>query len=117
MEFANLEEDNQIELNRIKTRIEFNIDNFLLLIKGKSYNSSTIRSARNFLLLIHTTQELTEQSMKHITISNDLETTKQEIVKDTIKLQELYDKYNDHAEGRKTSTPLKSLRVLIQDFT
>tara|TARA_B100001939_G_C16637546_1_gene486141 strand:- start:267 stop:617 length:351 start_codon:yes stop_codon:yes gene_type:complete len=114
MEFANLA-DNQLDLITIKTRIELNLDNFLLLIKGKSYNSSTIRSAKNFLLLIHTTHELTEQAIQHITISNDLETIKQEIIQDTIKLQELYDKYNDHAEGRKTSTPLKSLRVLIQD--
>ena len=115
MKFANLL-DNQLDLITIKTRIELNLDNFLLLVKGKSYNSSTIRSAKNFLLLINTTQELTEQAIQHITISNDLETIKQEIIQDTIKLQQLYNKYNDHAEGRKTSTPLKSLRVLIQDL-
>lgn len=116
MEFTNLT-DNQLELITIKTRIELNLNNFLLLIKGKSYNSSTIRSAKNFLLLIHTTQELSEQDIQHITTSNDLETIKQEIIKDTIKLQELYDKLNNHTEGRKTTTPLKSLRVLIQDLS
>jgi len=115
MEFANLA-DNHLDLITIKTRIELNLDNFLLLIKGKSYNSSTIRSAKNFLSLIHTTQELTEQAIQHITISDNLETIKQEIIQDTIKIQELYDKYNEHTEGRKTSTPLKSLRVLIQDI-
>tara|TARA_B100001996_G_C18338074_1_gene469090 strand:- start:93 stop:449 length:357 start_codon:yes stop_codon:yes gene_type:complete len=117
MEFLQLAEQ-QLEILKLKTTIDLKIDHLIYLIKDKQYNSSTIRSAKNFLSLIGPNLNLSDYP--DIPIENlsdkDLQTIKQELIQDTNKLQELYTKDDTDKEGRKPITPLKSLRVLIQDL-